>query len=173
MTKYRICISLLVLAISCHLCLAQANDESEPRWRRDWQAFGQAVAVYSRRGDMESPTRHRSLAEFNRTFGATVRWIGRVREVNEYRVKLDMETISIPARDGTLLPLSGLTIDCAARRCADWTAVAPGSRVEFRTTLENRTRGLRPLVEIIGRGDNRRVLIQAWEAELARALPEQ
>ena len=173
MTKYRVCISLLALALSCHLCLAQSNEDDEPLWQRDWQAFGQAVAVYSRRGDIEFPPRHRAHEEFNRTFSGTVRWIGRLREVNEYRVKLDMETIRIPARDGTLLPLSQLTLDCASRGCADWAAVAPGSRVEFSATLANRTRGIRPLVEIIGRGDNRRVLIQAWRAELVRALPEQ
>ena len=173
MTKYRLGISLLTLAISFHICLAQANQDGEPRWQRDWQAFGQAIAPYSRRGDLEFPARHREYAEFNRVFSRTVRWIGRVREVNDYRITLAMETINLPLRDGTYIAISELTLECERGDCAAWRAVAPGSRVEFRTSLENRTRGLRPVVEVIGRGARRSVLIQARGAELVRALPDQ
>ena len=174
MTRYRVCISLLALAVLFPLCLAQVNQDSEPRWQRDWQAFGQAIAPYSRRGALESPGGgYRERTEFNRVFSRTVRWIGRVREVNAYRVKLAMETIRIPLRDGTRLPISELTLECESGGCAQWTGVTPGSRVEFRTTLENRTRGIRPVVEVIGRGARRNVMIQARGAELVQVLPEQ
>jgi hypothetical protein len=147
---------VLPLAWGCASAAPAAESDGREAWRTDWRAFGEAIAPYGRAGVIEqAPGSDRGVNELNNRFSEEVEWTGTVRSVRSgaygANVSLDMPPLEIPLRDGRSTTLRSLSISCHSRgggECARWTSALVGRRVRFRTALENRTRGIQPVVRM-------------------------
>ncbi|MDQ3820625.1 MAG: hypothetical protein M3362_23480 [Acidobacteriota bacterium] len=111
-------------------------------------------------------------------FSKKVEWVGTLRSFysNEFAktLRLEMQPIQIPLRDGSVIEVSELTISCAMeeRGCEGWSAALVGKEVLFRTELMNRTRGILPVARVEDWGEGQRIKIETYGAELVRVTSE-
>lgn len=169
---------VLFLLLASVVCLAfskSITSQSQEPWQKDWLKFGEAIAPYAREGTLES--KHKVL-EFNRMFSKKVEWVGTLRSFYSNEVaktlRLQMQPIQIPLRDGSVIEASELSISCAVKEsgCEGWSAELVGKEVVFRTELMNRTRGILPVVKVEdwGEEEGQRIKIETYGAELVRII---
>ena len=171
---FRLIVSFLILTTFVCIGFGQTRSGQEP-WQRDWEKFGEAIAPYGREGYLDRMTEPRTrtgLRDFNRVFSRKVEWSGILRKFYFNGVacflKLEMRPIQIPLKDGSIIEVKELEISCSSNKsgCAGWSADLVGKEVIFRTKLINRTRGNRPIVQLMS--GSKRFDIQTEDAEFVR-----
>ena len=170
---FRLIASFLILTTFVCIGFGQTRSGQEP-WQRDWEKFGEAIAPYGREGYLDRMTEPRTrtgLRDFNRVFSRKVEWSGILRKFYvDYSsfLTLEMRPIQIPLKDGSIIEVKELEISCSPDEsgCAGWSADLVGKEVIFRTKLKNRTRGNRPIVQLMS--GFKRFDIQTEGAELVR-----
>lgn len=175
MVKILLKVSCLFLTVgSCLLAGQRSSGQEQELWRNDWQKFGEAIAPYAREGAIE---RKAHFMEFNRIFSKEVEWVGTLRAFHSNGVakflKLEMQTIRVPLRDGSSIEVKELSISCANEKngCKDWSAQLIGKEVIFRTKLINRTRGYLPVVRLESIGErDQRIEIETFGAKLIKVV---
>jgi hypothetical protein len=165
-------VRLLLLLLSLVGCAsagrAGAGREGDPR--TDWRAFWAAVAPHARAGALGYGG---NTIAFNQAFEGEVEWSGTLRSLRFHdggtvTVELDMPQVLVPLPDGSSVAVRELTLSCSPRErpCGGWSRELVGREVRFRTSLENRTRGYRPVVTVERIGKERSIDIEAHGAEL-------
>jgi hypothetical protein len=177
MKKIGMKLLFLLLVVVSGLAFGRSVSSQEPEpWQKDWRKFGEIIAPYAREGVVE---RRGNVMEFNRNFSREVEWFGTLRRFYSNGVakflRLEMEPIKIPLRDGSVVEVSELSIACAVKEngCEGWSAELVGREVTFRTKLINRTRGILPVVRVEDFDrKNRRIEIETDGAELVGVIPK-
>ena len=166
-------VSVLLLVAGCLFAGQSSSGQEQEPWRTDWLKFGEAIAPYAKQGALG---RKGDFWEFNRIFSQEVEWAGTLKQFHADSVSkfldIEMQPIRVSLRDGSTLELKELSIWCGHDKSGcNWSAELVGKEVVFRTKLINRTRGYRPVVGVLNKGEkNQRTMIEAYGAELIRVV---